>query len=159
VSTAPERRARLSLGRSTPRTLYLIKGLELALRPHLEAIANEFGITTLQYTALSVLVDHPGMTAAQLGRRSFVSTQAANEMIGLLESKGLVEREPSSSDRRKLDIHLTDKGLAALRACDRGVERFEALVLADLDDEERQGFREMLQRCYASLRDVPADPT
>ena len=77
-----------------PRTTYLVKQLELAIRTGMDAIAGEFGVTALQYTALSVLIRHPGLSAAQMAQRSFVSPQAGNEMVRILERKGLITRTP-----------------------------------------------------------------
>jgi DNA-binding MarR family transcriptional regulator len=70
-----------------PRTTYLVKQLELAIRAGMDAIVGEFGVTALQYTALSVLARHPGLSAAQMAQRSFVSPQAGNEMVKVLEGK------------------------------------------------------------------------
>src|SRR3954469_16525061 len=92
--------------------LYLLKRVELITRAQLEEITREHNLTPLQYTALSVLVEHEGISAAQLGRLSFVSTQAANEMIAILGDKGFVARRPSEVDRRKLETRLTASGLA-----------------------------------------------
>ncbi len=82
-----------------PRTTYLVKQLELAIRAGMDAIASEFGVTSLQYTALSVLARHPGLSAAQMAHRSFVSPQAGNEMVKILERKGLITRVPDAYNR------------------------------------------------------------
>src|SRR5207244_1788274 len=104
--------------RQMPRATYLIKQLEWAVRANLDEIMRTFNITTLQYTALSVLSRHPGMSAAQLARRSFVSSQAANEMVSALERKGLVERGVDETNRRALKVFLTDAGADVLARCD-----------------------------------------
>ena len=71
-----------------PRLSYLVKQVELAIRADMDAHAREHGLTALQYTALTVLQRQPGMSGAQLSRRSFVSPQAGSEMVAHLERKG-----------------------------------------------------------------------
>ena len=48
--------------------LYLIKQVELAIRQQLDEVASAEDLTALQYTALTVLERHPGMTSAALPR-------------------------------------------------------------------------------------------
>ena len=40
---------------------YLVKQLELAIRADMDVMAREYGLTALQYTALTVLKRHPGL--------------------------------------------------------------------------------------------------
>jgi DNA-binding MarR family transcriptional regulator len=135
-------------------TIYLVKRMEMALRQPLDRITSDHGLTALQYTALSVLRDHPGLSAADLARRSFVSTQAASEMTLLLENSGFVVRETNESDRRSLSIALTTTGREALIACDRRVARFEEAILGGLDGDEIDTLRRAVEHCTTALRDM-----
>ena len=65
------------------------------------------GLTALQYTALTALQRHPGMSGAQLSRRSFVSAQAGSEMIATFKRKGYIQRRPHPDSRRILQIELS----------------------------------------------------
>ncbi|MGH9082585.1 MAG: MarR family winged helix-turn-helix transcriptional regulator, partial [Acidimicrobiales bacterium] len=108
---APERR-QPTVGPAPPRLTYLVKQLELAVRADLDAIVAAVGVTVSQFTALSVLGRHPGISGAQLARRSFVSPQAGSEMIAVLERKGLARRSTHEGNRRVLRIDLTPEGWA-----------------------------------------------
>jgi len=77
-------RAARAPARTFPRVSYLVKELERALRTRIDEVLQPLALTAVQYTALSVLSLHAGMSSAQLARRSFVSPQAANEMVGAL---------------------------------------------------------------------------
>ena len=48
---------------------YVIKQLELALRRRLMDACRESGLTSAQYTALSVLVRRPGLTSSELAEK------------------------------------------------------------------------------------------
>jgi DNA-binding MarR family transcriptional regulator len=134
-----------------PRTTYLVKQLELAIRAGMDAIAGEFGMTALQYTALSVLARHPGLSAAQMAHRSFVSPQAGNEMVKVLERKGLITRTPDASNRHIKRINLTPAGHAVLSQCDVRIDRLEARMLDPLDPADVDTLRTALGACAVSL--------
>jgi DNA-binding MarR family transcriptional regulator len=136
-----------------PRTTYLVKQLELAIRAALDAITGEFGVTALQYTALSVLARHPGLSAAQMAHRSFVSPQAGNEMVKILERKGLITRTPDAYNRHIRRINLTPAGQAVLSQCDVLIDRLEARMLDSLRPTDIETLRRALGACVRSLAD------
>lgn len=133
------------------RLTYLVKQLERAIRVAMDEITSEFGLTPIQYTALSVLMRNPGMSSAQLARRSFVSPQACYEMIVVMERNGLVTRRPTAANRRILGIQVTRGGAAVLKKCDRRMDALEERVFASLDARTRRSFRDALTSCVASL--------
>lgn len=140
--------------RQLPRATYLIKQLEWAVRAHLDEIMRSFNLTTLQYTALSVLARHPGMSAAQLARRSFVSSQAANEMVSALERKGLVERGVDETNRRALKVFLTDRGAEVLAGCDQHVDQLETQMFAGVSATKEAQFRAVLRSCLDAVNNA-----
>ena len=62
--------------------LYLVKQVEQATRAHLDALLRPLGLTTNQYTALSVLERRDDLTSAELARRSFVRPQTMPARAG-----------------------------------------------------------------------------
>ena len=130
---------------------YLVKRLELAVRSEIDATVGQYGVTVLQYTALSVLARHPGLSSAQLARRSFVSMQAGSEMVGVLERKGLISRSPHESNRRVLRISLTSAGEELLHACQPAIDDLERRMLKQLSDERLQSLRDDLAVCIEEL--------
>ncbi len=100
-----------------PRILYQVKQVELAVRGRLDAVVRPHGITVTQYTALTVLEQHPGMSSAQLARHAFVSAQAMEGIVRALAEAGLIERARDADNRRRMTISLTPAGTALLAAC------------------------------------------
>lgn len=135
-----------------PRTIYLIKQLERAVRAHLEEITREQGLTAVQYTVLSVLERKPGIASAQLARRSFVSPQAGHEMVVALERKGFVERQTDASNRRVVKLFISDEGRRVLRTCHAQVDGLEAQMLIAVEEQERHHLRSMLDAGIQALR-------
>jgi|HubBroStandDraft_2_1064218.scaffolds.fasta_scaffold106714_2 DNA-binding MarR family transcriptional regulator len=139
-----------------PRVTYLIKEVERAVRLAIDTIVEPMGLTTVQYTALSVLSLHPGTSSAQLARRSFVSAQAANEMVAALERLGMIQRSPAPEGGRALWIHLTPSGRRALARCEAQVDAFEARLFERVPRREAAQFRDTLLACREAARVAPA---
>ncbi|MFG1648068.1 MarR family winged helix-turn-helix transcriptional regulator [Amycolatopsis sp. NPDC049252] len=134
-----------------PLTLYLVKRLELAIRALLDDALRPLGLTTLQYTALTVLEASGALSSAQLARRSFLRPQTMHEMVLALEKRGLIERTPKADNKRVLLANLTAAGRALLAACAPAVGEVEQELLADLSPGRRATFREGLQHGVMAL--------
>jgi DNA-binding MarR family transcriptional regulator len=139
---------------SAPRVTYLVKRLELAVRGEIESLMRPLGLTTHQYTALSVLARHPGLSSAQLARRSFVSPQAANSIVGTMERKGLIVREADPLNRRILRMSLTEAGEKVLQAGDQLLDELEDRMFTGLRSAEIGRFTVMLESCLNALTGV-----
>jgi DNA-binding MarR family transcriptional regulator len=131
--------------------LYLVKQVELAVRSRLDDIVRPGGMTALQYTALTVLERHAGMSSAQLARRSFVTAQSMADLIGALEARGLIERNRDHTDRRRLVVALTAEGRALLDRYREEVAALEASMVAGLSPDEVAALRHALNTCHANL--------
>jgi DNA-binding MarR family transcriptional regulator len=134
-----------------PRLSYVIARLERALRAAINDRVKPHGLTTLQYTTLSVLGARGGLSNAQLARRSYMTPQAMSEVIEALEAKGLIRRDPHPNHRRIYPAALTAKGRRVLGACDRAVDELEEQVLRDLSPDERAGLADGLMAAVRSL--------
>jgi DNA-binding MarR family transcriptional regulator len=63
-------------------------------------------------------------SASELGRAMSVSKQAAAKTIAILEERGYLAREPDPSDRRRVRLRVTDRGMTMLQ---EGEAVFDAL--------------------------------
>ena len=135
----------------SPRLSYVIGRLDRALRREIGALVAPFGLTVPKYTALSILRDRPGLSNAQMARRSYVTPQSMNEVLASLETDGLVVRAPAANHGRVLELALSDRGYEVLAACDRAVTHMENAMLADLDGPEREQLLEALVNCVYRL--------
>lgn len=134
-----------------PLTLYLVKRLELVVRSLMDDALRPRGLTTLQFTALSVLARHDGLSSAALARRSFVTPQSMNEMVHWLEGRGLVDRERDPANRRVLRIRLAPAGRRLVDECTEVVRVVEDRLHAAMGADERADFRDGLRRGYEAL--------
>jgi DNA-binding MarR family transcriptional regulator len=138
-------------GPAEPRISYVIARLERAVRQRISDIVRVHGLTTLQYTTLSVLGRRPGLSNAQLARRSYMTPQSMSEVIEALESKGLIKRDPHPNHRRVFPATLTAKGRRVLAVCDRGVGDMEEEMMRELSPVQRESVLEALKGFVRAL--------
>jgi DNA-binding MarR family transcriptional regulator len=139
-----------------PLTLYLVKRLELVIRALMDDALRPLGVTTLQYTALTVLDSRGPLSSAQLARRSFLRPQTMHEMVLSLEKRGVITREPQEGNKRILLARLTDVGRELLAGCNPLVLEIEQELLTGLPQECRPEFRDGLQRGITTLGNLSA---
>ncbi|WP_309230924.1 MarR family transcriptional regulator [Nocardia sp. SYP-A9097] len=147
-----------------PSTLYLIKQLELAVRALMDDALRPLGLTTLQYTALTVLERRSGLSSAQLARRSFLRPQTMNVMVQTLEERGLISRKRDPANRRVLVATLTEQGRNVLREAAPRVGEIEARLLGGMSARRGEEFRSTLGHGVSVLaqeaarRQIPESP-
>jgi DNA-binding MarR family transcriptional regulator len=141
-----------------PRVGYLVYRVERRLRARLDEELRLHGISTPEYTALSLLRERDGLSCAQLARWALVTPQAMNLVISALERRKLIRRRPDPSHRRVLRATVTPKGLDMLARCDRSVDRIEADMLGDLPPETVEVLRGALGSCAHSLQATNPSP-
>jgi DNA-binding MarR family transcriptional regulator len=137
--------------RPQPTLLYLMKQVEMAVRSELDDIARPVGLTALQYTALTVLEQHPDLTVARLARHSFTRAQSAADMVAALLNRGLIERHRDPADRRRLVMALTPDGQRLLDQLRPQVAEIEARMLAPLSPGDALELRSSLELCREAL--------
>lgn len=135
--------------------LYLIKQVELAVRQALDDVVVAADLTTLQYTALTVLERHPGITSAELARNSFVRAQTMAEMVTYLLGRGLVARERDANNRKQYLLTLTPEGQRVLDELFDAVADVETKMLDGFDGGQTEILRTYLSRCRQSLSGRP----
>jgi DNA-binding MarR family transcriptional regulator len=138
-----------------PRPTYLVKQLQEALRVRLAGITERFDLTTRQYTTLSVLAKYPNISSAQLARLTFVSPQAANEMVATLERKRLLSRSVDADNRRRVKVQLTRAGVRTLSKCDALVDQLEVEVFRGVSPRDQAHFHRTLQTCLDAISERP----
>jgi DNA-binding MarR family transcriptional regulator len=131
--------------------LYLIKQVELAVRQALDDVVVTASLTTLQYTALTVLERHPGITSAELARNSFVRAQTMAEMLTYLQDRGLVTRERDESNRKQYLLALSAEGQRVLDDLYDAVADIETKMLDGFDVGQTEILRTYLMRCRHAL--------
>ncbi len=138
-------------GGGEPRISYVIARLDRAIRAAIGERVGPSGLTTSQYTTLSILGRRGGLSNAQLARRAYITPQSMSEVIEALESKGLIERSPHPSHGRVLQAVLTRRGRRVLASCDRAVDDLEEEMLRGFSEAARARFTDSLTAAVRAL--------
>jgi DNA-binding MarR family transcriptional regulator len=125
---------------------YLVKNAQHEIRLRMDEALREIGLTTPQYSVLSFLEEYPGLSNADLARKSFVTPQTMNRIILILKNSGLVERSGHEHHGRVLKTALTELGTEKLRTAHRIVTGVENAVFARMDEGEKQALAGILEK-------------
>ncbi len=123
----------------------LMRAAEAAMRPH--------GLTSVQWAPLMIISRGGNPTAASLARDLNTDTGAMTRMLDRLEAKGLLLRSRSSTDRRVVELTLTEQGRELTTLIPHHLASVYNAGLAGFTQEEFVTLKQMLRRIIAN-RDV-----
>jgi MarR family transcriptional regulator, organic hydroperoxide resistance regulator len=125
----------------------LATAARLVQRRQDEALAP-LGLTRAAVIALEAVAPRP-LNQEQLAAKVHVQSQTLGRVLARLESQGLVTRTRSETDRRQLQVELTEAGTAALDAARKSeVNAFPATM----DAEGWEILQQQLARFVDSLQ-------
>lgn len=135
------------------RLVYGIVRAEHELRVVLDNALRELGVTLTQWTVLLFLLREPGLSAADLARRSFISQQGVAGILTRLERAGLVVRTPHPTHGRIIEVTVTSAGRALADYCDERVSTLESRLHEALTDAGEAQFTAELTCCRSVFRE------
>ena len=103
-----------------------------------------FGITPVQFAALSALEEFPQIDQKTLANTIGLDTSTIGGVINRLELRGLVKRSPSEKDRRVHVLTLTPEGELLLQDISPFVLQAQHRILAPLKKSQHTEFIQML---------------
>ncbi len=120
----------------------------------MQVIFKRHGVTNQQYNILRILRgSNPKPCTIQLLKQRMLDKQPdVSRLIDRLEAKSLVSRTINLEDRRKMDVIITEKGLALLKEMDPAVSGFDD-VFAGLADEEADQINKLLDKARDYFKD------
>jgi DNA-binding MarR family transcriptional regulator len=116
-------------------------------------LLDSLGLTYPQYLVLLVLWERDGATVRDLGEELELDSGTLSPLLKRMEAAGLLSRQRSSTDERRVEVRLTDTG-AALQQQAEGVPR-QLADAAGLTEAELNELRAALIRLTAALRSSP----
>lgn len=133
------------------RAEYVIGRLDRVLRRELRELLRPHGLSLPAFTTLSVLRRRPGLSNAQLARRSLVTPQAMNEIVAGLLERRLVTRRADPNHNRVLQTRLTARGRRLIDACEAESRALEERMLAGIAAGRRELLLDVLRTCVRNL--------
>ena len=123
---------------------YLLKEVQHSIRTRMDNALREIDLTTPQYAIISELDEYPGLSNADLARKSFVTPQTMNLIVRSLEDRGLISKEIDRNQKRRLNFKLSQAGVQKLRKAHALVNEIESTLFECLSLEERKALEDIL---------------
>jgi len=111
----------------------------------------EHGVSFGQWVFLRILWKQEGLTQRQLSELANLTEPTVHTALSRLEANGMVERRTDETNRRKHNVHLTEKGRGLRSVLEPLALEANAMGLAGLDDEEQERLRQMLLTVLGNL--------
>jgi DNA-binding MarR family transcriptional regulator len=139
------------MSNDSPQIGYALKQAQSLLHLRMDEALRPLQLTVSHYSCLFRLRLEPGISAAALARRTFVTRQSMNVMLQQLIDRGLVARPAQADSGRALPSALTPAGTRALDAAQVLVDRVEQRMLAGLTAPQGAALARALATCVSSL--------
>jgi DNA-binding MarR family transcriptional regulator len=107
-----------------------------------------FGLSLQQFNILRILRGRGGKpaTVKLLTERMIDKMSNASRLVDKLKEKGFVERRECPTDRRRVDILITDAGLDMIERASEAVEASRTTAFSQLTDEEAVTLSHLLDK-------------
>lgn len=133
------------------RTGFLAWQLAQAMWPRLERALHPLDLTLAQQNALTLVVLVPGISSAELARRSGITAQSMGSAVNALIGRGLLERRPHPTNRRIMQLHITDAGHDLAERAQDLMVAVDSDAVSIFSPEEHATARALLRRLVERL--------
>src|SRR6266702_5016351 len=108
----------------------------LKLNRHLRREIHSLGVTGGQTSLLFTIQRRPGIGVRELAALERMSAPGMSKYVGRLEAEGLIVREPSDADRRRIGLRVSPEGERVLRSVKSRRTAWLAARLKELSEAE-----------------------
>jgi DNA-binding MarR family transcriptional regulator len=124
------------------------------LTTRIREILSRYGVTLQQFNVLRILRgQHPGSISTSVIRDRMLDRNSdASRIVDRLHRQELVDKQPCPSDRRLVDVRISDKGLQLLETIDKNQAEIDNLI-GNLDENEVSTFNDLLDK----IRRLPGE--
>ena len=144
TQAANDPRPEISLDGLTGLAGYLIRQAQLWVFDDFNATLAPLDVRPAQYSILVVVRDNPGLSQMALSEVLGISRSGIIPPLDELQSRGLLERLPTS-DRRTHALHLTAAGIALLAHADSLVQEHERRLMDKIGPRGHQQLLRVLE--------------
>jgi DNA-binding MarR family transcriptional regulator len=139
---------------TTARVGYLIKRAQMVLHDAMADALGSHDLTVTQFAVLTALDEEPGLSNADLARRTFVTPQSMHAVLQELERLQFVVRRTHPQHQRVLQAALTKAGRRTLKSAANAVNAVEERMLNKLSNSARSRLASALSSCIDALTET-----
>lgn len=138
--------------------LIAIRRIIRAIELHSRFLVDRYGLTGPQLAVMRELAEHDGVSVSQLSAGVHLSQATVTGILDRLEKGGLIRRQRSADDRRRVLVRLDDLGRELLNAAPPALQAHFMQNFAKLADWEQTQILSSFQRVVALMeaRDLDA---
>lgn len=114
----------------------LTKVISMAVNIEME----RFGLRPDEFAVMQLFCHRPEWTATQLTEKTALDPSRISRLVDQLVNRHLLRRRRSRTDRRVVNLALTDNGGEKIAAAHSRIISYQAGLLKDVSDEELRGF-------------------
>lgn len=133
---------------------YNMKRAFNAVRSDLQRTLQPFGLRMMTYSALSIVVENPGLRPSQLADSLSIERANLAAILDDLEQRKWIRRRRSASDGRVRTLEATGEGREVYEAARSAVRAHDARMVAELDPAQRHALRAALTEIERSAQEA-----
>ncbi|WP_330293041.1 MarR family winged helix-turn-helix transcriptional regulator [Streptomyces sp. NBC_00576] len=134
-----------------PTTGYLAWQFSQIIAGRLERALRTENLTLAQHNALQQVLWTPGVSAAEIARRSGITAQSMGAAVSQLIERGLLRREPHPTSRRSMRLYATAEGDSTAARAANIARRIEGETTSPLAPDDKETIHRLLYRLVEEL--------
>ncbi|HJM11963.1 MAG TPA: MarR family transcriptional regulator [Candidatus Marinimicrobia bacterium] len=138
----------IPIGTMEKTTGFLMFRTARGMKKILDARLSEFNVTSSQASVLNTLFSSDGISLSDIGKSVHLDKPAITGLADRMEKDGLVERRRTSSDRRIIQLFLTEKGRNLYNTIETIIIEVDQQLVKGLVTQEIETLHEMLQSIW-----------
>ena len=144
--TAPDSVDQVDIGPLNRSLGFLLRIAQLNVYDHFFDELGDHDIRPGEHTVLVLIQRNPGIRQGIVAQRLKIKRAHMTKLVRALEGQGLVERSIPDSDRRAVELRLTNKGEDTMIRNVPLVLQNEASLESRLSEAEREEMHRLLQK-------------
>lgn len=149
--TIAKRRAKAAAAPLTDSFDFLIRDTRLLLTKHIAALVERHDIPLRIWFPLRVLYRCEGITQRELGAMLGYGDAHAGVIVRSMERRRLVDRRPSKTDKRRIDLYLTPEGKEMAKRTLVHQRTINRRLVAGFSAAETRELKSLLMRAHENL--------
>jgi DNA-binding MarR family transcriptional regulator len=113
--------------------------------------AAKVGLYFGQPSILQYVIDNPGCSQKDLAEANHISPASAAVSLKRIEKAGLITRTPDADDSRKNHLHVTPKGMDALKQFRKICDTTDKEMFKGFSQEDMDTLHSLLTRLHDNL--------
>lgn len=122
-----------------------------------QAYLEPFGLKGYHARYLVEIGACPGISQDQLAQKLHVDKSNVTRQVAFLEENGYLQRQPSPTDKRVLQLYATEKAQELMLPLREATEKWEQQLFGVLAPEEQEAFAALLGRLRFAVESGEAE--